>query len=338
MSDDLERGTSYFGVRNVEHAERDLERFDEAGLNAVLHTFSERDYEYYQGTMERIVEKSHDRGFTVYVNPWGVGRVFGGEAVSEFIGRRADARQVLSTGEGVPAACFSNPTFRRFVRNWTKAAVETGADVVFWDEPHWFIADWADISVPETAWTCHCEHCQRAFEAQYGESLPTDPTPQTDAFREDMLLEFLDEMMELVHGLGARNAVCLLPREDTEHGLSDWESLAANEFLDIFATDPYWAAFPHATGPESFVGEYTDRVVSLANEHDVDSQIWIQGFRLDDEPSTIEAVKTATETAVEGGVDSVFMWGYDGCRSISSIACDDPDAVWNAYLETVPSS
>ncbi|SDR04751.1 alpha-amylase family protein [Natronobacterium texcoconense] len=332
----LERGTSYFGVRNVDHATRDLDRFADAGLNAVLHTFSERDLQYYRGTLERTIEASHERGFTVYVNPWGVGRVFGGEALSEFVGRHPEARQRLSSGDAVPAACFNHPTFRRFVQEWTEAAVGIGADVVFWDEPHWFISEWADVDVPEGAWACHCDHCQRAYERRYDEPLPDERTDRTDEFREESLLEFLEETMAVVRDAGARNAVCLLPRQDAAHGLSDWDTLAASDHLDVFATDPYWDAFEHATDATSFVAEYTDRVVALADQYDLQSQIWIQGFRLDDDPETIRTVEKATKTAVEGGVDSVFTWGYDGCASISSIACDDPEAVWNTYLDALP--
>lgn len=329
----MERGTSYFGVRDPRHAERDLDRFADRGLDAVLHTFSERDRRYYRETMADLVAASRDRGQRAYVNPWGVGRVFGGEALSEFVGRNPDARQRLSTGDRVPAACFNDPTFRSFMREWTRDAVGIGADVVFWDEPHWFIPSWHDEDVPESAWGCRCDACQRRFEDEHGEPMPEAETDRVTAFREASLLEFLREMMALVRDLGAENAVCLLPGEDTAHGLADWERLAASDHLDVFATDPYWAAFDEEL--ESFVGDHTDRVVGLAADHNLESQIWIQGFALDGTDAP-EQVRRATRIAVEGGVDSVFMWGWDACRVISSIASDDPDAVWNAYLDALP--
>ncbi|WP_247004357.1 hypothetical protein [Halosolutus gelatinilyticus] len=331
----LEKGTSYFSVRDPEHAESDLDRFRESGLNAVLHTFSERDREYYADTMEKIVAASHDRDFTVYVNPWAVGRVFGGEAFSEFIGRNLDSCQVLSTGDRVAAACFNDPTFREYVRGWTADAAAIGADVLFWDEPHWYIPEWFDDEVPEGAWTCRCETCQSLYEERYGERMPATQTDRIDEFREESLLSFLDEMMALAAENGCENAVCLLPSEDADHGLSDWERLAASDHLDVLVTDPYWDVFDEES-PE-FVSYFTDTVVSLADEYDLESQIWIQGFRLDDDSDTIDDVRAATRAAIDGGVDSVFMWGYDACRSISDIACDDPDAVWNAYLDELPS-
>ena len=330
----MERGTSYFGVRDPRHAERDLDRFADEGLDAVLHTFSERDQKYYRETMADLVDASHDRDQRVYVNPWGVGRVFGGEALSEFIGRNPESRQQLSTGDRVPAACFNDPAFREFMREWTRDAVEIGADVVFWDEPHWFIPEWHDDSLPDSVWGCRCDACQRRFEDERGESMPEAETDRVTEFQETSLFDFLEEMMALVRDLGAENAVCLLPGDSSEHGLTDWERLAASDHLDVFATDPYWAAFDEELEP--FVGEYTHRVVDLAEEYGLESQIWIQGFRLPDDPEAAEQVRRATRIAVEGGVDSVFMWGWDACRVISSIAAGDHEAVWNAYLDELP--
>ncbi|WP_436912218.1 hypothetical protein [Halosimplex marinum] len=331
----MERGTSYFGVRDRNHVERDLDRFVDEGLNAVLHTFSERDQRYYEGTMADVVDASHERDLTVYVNPWGVGRVFGGEALSEFIGRNPGARQELSTGDAVPAACFNHPEFRAFMREWTRDAAGLGADVLFWDEPHWYITGWYDEDYPDDAWGCRCEHCRERFADRHGEPMPEEHTEAVAAFREESLLDFLREMMAVAGEEGAENAVCLLPSEDADHGLRDWSDLAASDDLDVLATDPYWGAFEEGS-VESFVGSFSETVADLADDHGIRSQIWIQGFRLDGDPERVEEVRTATRTACDSGVDSVFMWGYDACRSISSIACENPDAVWEAYLDELP--
>ena len=329
-----EFGTSYFGVRNRTHAAEDLDRFADEGLDAVLHTYSERDRMYYEGTMTDIVAESNDRGFTTYVNPWSVGRVFGGEALSEFIGRHPDARQVTNDGEGVPAACFNHPDFREYMREWTRSAAGLGADVLFWDEPHWFIPSWFDRDYPDDAWGCRCEHCRSAFEDAYGREMPREETEAVGAFKADALLAFLREMMGVATSAGADNAVCLLPSEDAEHGLGDWASLATSDDLDVLVTDPYWDAFDEPV--EEFVRYFSEKVDRLADEHGLKGQIWIQGFRLG--PDSTEAVRTATRTAVESGVDSVATWGYDGCASISSIACEEPEAVWRAYLDEVQAA
>ena len=45
--------------------------------------------------------------------------------------------QVLDSGRPVAAGCLNSEAYREFVRSWATAAVETGADRIFWDEPHW---------------------------------------------------------------------------------------------------------------------------------------------------------------------------------------------------------
>lgn len=330
-----EFGTSYFGVRNRTHALEDLDRFAETGLNAVLHTYSERDQRYYEETMADIVSASAERGFTTYVNPWAVGRVFGGEALSEVVGRNPEVRQVTGAGEPVYAACFNHPAFRSFMREWTRSAAGLGADYLFWDEPHWFLPAWSDREFPDGTWACRCEHCQQAFEEAYGSEMPREATEEVQAFKAESLLSFLREMMDVASEAGAGNAVCLLPSVDADHGLEDWETLAREPDLDVLATDPYWAAFGEPDAA-AFVGRFAEKVATLADAHDLRSQIWIQGFRL--EADSTGDVRAATRAAVEADVDSVFMWGYDACASISSIAPAEPEAVWDAYLEEVEAA
>ena len=331
---DTETGTSYFGVHDPEHAKRDLDRFRESGLGAVLHTFSERARTYHRENVRDIVDASHDRGFTVYVNPWSVGGVFGGEEFSNFVAEHPDARQRLNTGDRAPAACFNHPAFREFVREWTRDAAGLGADVLFWDEPHWYNAGWVD-DYPDDAWSCRCEHCRERYRDRYDGPMPATETERVSAFREASLLDFLDEVMALTHDEGAENAVCLMPRQTADYGLRDWSELAASDHLDRLATDPYWEAFGESNDPEAFVSEFGREVTDLADEYGLRSQLWIQGFALDD-GSAPDDVRAATRTALDADPDSVFLWGYDGCRTVSEIACAEPMAVWDAYLSTLP--
>ncbi|WP_433627468.1 hypothetical protein [Halomicrococcus sp. NG-SE-24] len=329
----LETGTSYFDVMDVRHAERDLDRFRDAGLDAVLHTFSERDREYFERTKADLVAASHDRDFTVYVNPWAVGGVFGGEAYSGLVAREPSVRQRLASGERVPAACFNDPDFREYVRGWTRDAVDIGADVLFWDEPHWYNVDWFREYAADD-WSCRCEHCRERYRERFDEPMPVTETEAVTRFREESLLDFLDEMMALGHERGAENAVCLMPKKTADYGFSDWSRVATNDHLDVLATDPYWEAFGESNDPESFVAEFGETVSSLAADNDLRSQLWVQGFDL--EAGAAADVRAATRAALDVGVDSLFTWGYDGCRTISGIAADEPDAVWDAFLDELP--
>lgn len=332
---DIEAGTSYFSVQDPEHARADLDRFREEGLDAVLHTFSERDQSFYRETMAEIVSASGDRGLTTYVNPWAVGGVFGGEEFSRFVAHNPDSRQVLSTGERVPSACFNDPTFREFMREWTRDAAGLGADVLFWDEPHWHNVHWYEDEYPDDVWCCRCAHCKELYREQYVEPMPATETERVSRFRETSMLDFLEEMMALTHEEGAENAVCLMPGESADNGPRDWAEMAESDHIDVLATDPYWSAFTEDADPGEYVARFGEELVEVADDHGIRSQLWIQGFGLSGESATND-VRTATRTALDCGADSVFMWGYDGCRTISEIACEEPMAVWDAYLDELP--
>ena len=119
------KGVSYFGVRSPKHVLADMADIKAAGFNAVLHTWSEEDQQYYYGTMKEIVDKSADLGLTVYVNPWGVGRVFGGEAYSELTARNHDLCQVALDGKPKVAACPNHPEFRAYMHKWIESVCAT---------------------------------------------------------------------------------------------------------------------------------------------------------------------------------------------------------------------
>ena len=99
------------------------------GLGVVVHTFSENDLLYYRGTMKRIVAASQEAGLRVWLDPWGLGGVFGGEAFSDAALKEADWAQISSTGNRLPACCPSHPGFRNFLTEWIGAGLETGARV-----------------------------------------------------------------------------------------------------------------------------------------------------------------------------------------------------------------
>lgn len=327
-----EYGTSYFGVRDPKHARRDLDRFVESGLNAVLHTFSERDQRYYRGTMEEIVTASHERNLTVYVNPWAVGNVFGGEALTEFPAHHPGARQQLSNGDRVPAACFNAPVFRDFMRQWVEDAAGTGADVLFWDEPHWFEPQFRGDEYPAGPWTCRCPHCRSRYEKEVGESMPETLTDQIRAFKTRSILDFLEELTIASARAGAKNAVCLAPEPDTED-IYDFGKFAALEHVDLIGATPFWDF--HDQDPEEFVGTWAEKITTVTSNYEISSQVWIQGFALDASKETMADFGTALRTAKSYDPDSLFLWGWDGCRVMSSIACEAPETIWREFLKNI---
>jgi hypothetical protein len=319
----MSAGAAYFGNRIVRHVAADMEELARLGFTGVLHTFSENDLAFYRDTMRVMVELSQKAGLEVQINPWGVCQVFGGEAESRFTAHHPEVGQVLETGRRTPSGCPNNPRVRAFVREWIDAAIDTGADRIFCDEPHWVHPE--HFGLPAEHWGCRCEHCAERF----GGELPRELTDEVLSFREDCMVDFIADFVAHTARQGARPVVCLLPLTDGVHGISDWSRIAALPGLDTFGTDPYWKAFGEPA--EAFVREYARRVRTLAGEHGVTPQLWIQGFRLD--AADVPDVRRAVRVAREEGIDDLWVWGFEDCGHMSALAGDDPPAVWAATVD-----
>ena len=312
-------GCAYFGVRIVRHVERDLDDLVRRGFTGVLHTFSENDLAYYRDTMKRIVEASHARGLEVQMNPWGLGRTFGGEAESRFVTMNPDACQVLDDGRRVAAACLNNPRYRSFCAEWVDAALDAGADLVFWDEPHWVVPEHVGVD-DVTRWSCRCDVCRELF----GRDFPAALDDEVLAFREASLVDFLGELTAHVRSRGGRNTVCLLPAVEGAHGVQDWDAVASLPGVDVFATDPYWKSFDEEAGP--FVRRFAKLLVETANRHGVASELWVPAFRLT--AADIPDLEDAVSAARGAGVQRVWVWGYEACAHMSHLATPDSLEVW----------
>jgi hypothetical protein len=306
-----------------------MEDLGERGFTGVLHTFSENDLNYYRDHMRRIVEVSHEAGLEVQINPWGVGYTFGGEAESLFTASRPEIGQVLDDGNRVGAACPNRPEFRAFVRSWADAAIDTGADRIFWDEPHW--ANPASFSLSPERWGCRCERCQEAFFEHYGEPMPNELSPEVVEFREASIVGFVRDLVGYVAGQNARSTVCLLPLTEGPLGLSDWSVVAGMPGLDTLATDPYWKAFRQPA--HEFVGGFARLVSDLVMEHGVNGQIWIQGFGLG--PEDADDIRGAVEVARGTGVEDLWTWGYEACGHMTHLGTREPERVWAVLTEAL---
>ena len=306
-----------------------MEDLAERGFTGVLHTFSENDLNYYRDHMQRIVEVSHEAGLEVQINPWGVGYTFGGEAESLFTASRPEIGQVLDDGNRVGAACPNRPEFRAFVRSWADAAIDTGADRIFWDEPHW--ANPASFGLSPERWGCRCERCQEAFFEHYGEPMLNELSPEVVEFREASIVGFVRDLVEYVAGQNARSTVCLLPLTEGPLGLSDWSVVAGMPGLDTLATDPYWKAFRQPA--REFVGGFARLVSDLSREHGVNGQIWIQGFGLG--PEDADDIRSAVEVARRTGVEDLWTWGYEACAHMTHLGTREPERVWAVLTEAL---
>jgi N-acetylmuramic acid 6-phosphate etherase len=314
-------GTSYFGVRIPRHVRADMADLAARGYAGVLHTFSENDFAYYRDTMAEIVAISHDAGLTVQASPWGLGRTFGGEAESRWVAFHPEECQVLDDGRRVAAACLNSSAYRDFCKEWGDWVLECGADSVFWDEPAWVVPEHVGVD-DASRWTCRCDNCAERL----GAPVPTERTPEVQAFREASVVDFLREMLAHVAARGGSNAICLLPSTEGTQGLADWDEVASLPGLDTLVTDPYWKHWDGSA--EAFVRRFARLLRETADRHGVAAQLWVPSFGLTRED--IPELEGAIEATREEGVGDLWTWGYEACRHMTHLATPDSPLVWEA--------
>lgn len=323
----MKLGCSYFGNRVLKHVVEDMRELKEMGCTYVVHTFNENDMVFYAACMQEIVAATQDLGLEVHIDPWGVGKVFGGESFSNFVMQNTDALQMVSDGRPAGAACPNHPRFRAFMREWVDAAVATGADVIFWDEPHFYISAW--LGGRPNTFGCCCNLCRTRFRETRNQPFPQENNEALRAFKEECILEFLKEMIAYAHACGKRNALCVLPLYDDKHTYETWERMASIPHLDILGTDPYWIVFKKDL--REFVGESARLVKKVCDARGLEAQLWLQGYKV---PAGREdEVAQAVDLMLEQGIRNVAVWGFDACRHISWIRPDNPDLVWQKVRE-----
>lgn len=325
-------GVAYFGNRILRHVHADMQDLAARGFTGVLHTMSENDLRYYPAQMGRIVTAAHEVGLTVQIAPWGLGGVFGGEAESRFVATHRDCHQVLDDGRAIGAACLNHREFRRFVLRWADAALATGADRLFWDEPHW--ADPGRPGREPERWACRCGTCRARFRAEHGSDMSRTLTEEVVSFRERCLVEFVRELVAHVASRGGRSTACLLPAAGEAPGLRDWRPVAATDGLDTLATTPYWGIFGQPAA--EFVARLAGRVRDLADAHGLGAQVWIQGFGLGPEDAT--DVRAAVGAARAAGVEDLWTWGYGACGHMDALGTREPEAVWEVLTAALTGS
>ncbi len=320
-------GASYFGNRMVNYVKMDMKRLKEEGFDYVVHTFSENDYLFYKDTMKEIVSVSKEVGLEVWIDPWGVGRIFGGEAFSIFAGNNIEECQVLSDNKPIGIACPNSPKFRAFMKEWIATANDTGADCFFWDEPHFYIASW--LGGRKGTWGCTCKYCREKFTQETGEKFPSNPSQKLTDMKDKWIKEFLTELINVVKQKGKKNIICIFPSKNNE-GVMDWDRVAGIEGLDNFGTDPYW--FQLDVNYKEFATECAQKTIDVCKKYGIDSHLWLQGFKV---PKGREVeLADAVEIYTSLGVRNIAVWGFNACRHMSSLVPDNPDKVWN----TVTSS
>jgi hypothetical protein len=320
-------GVAYYDSRLLKHVRADLDDLVAHGCTYVVHCLSETDVIFYKESMRAVVAETKARGLEVWMDPWGIGNVFGGEPHrSAFVGLHPEAVQIRSDGVRTDWACPNQPAFHQFVREWVDHAADIGSDVVFWDEPHYFPAQ--HLGLPGV-WTCRCDLCQDLFRRRFGYAMPTDQSEDVLTFRQDALTNLLGIGFARAKERGLNNALCPLPTDNPNRSFRDWDATADIPGLDIFGTDPYWTG--KAIDTAEYVGRVTREVVALCRARGLEDHIWIQAFEI---PTGGEfEVRRAIEAAAANGASNIAAWGYLGCAGMSTASCGRPELVWEMMGE-----
>lgn len=324
----LRFGTSYFGNRILRHVETDMKQLVAQNFTYVVHTFNENDLLFYRDQMKKIVQVTKDQGLAVFMDPWGVGKVFGGESFSNYVCSNLDAVQILSDGKPGGMACPMHPRFRAFMVEWIEAALETGADGIFWDEPHFALPNW--LGGRPNQFGCRCPVCQELFHQMFPhlDQMPTTMTDEMRAYLEWGIHDFLSYVIGEARKRGAHNILCMLPHDPGDWGPANFEKFAAIPGLDVFGTDPY---FEWMKKDMEWVDRWTKRTVEAARANKLEPQIWHQSFKIPAgrEPLQIKAV----DIAIRHGVRDIAFWGFDACDHITWIRGDQPELMWQMIVE-----
>ncbi len=307
---------SYYGLGYVEHAAADFQEMLAHGCNAVYLAVTEFDFDFWRPNIPKIVEKAHELGLKVVLDPWGIGKYFGGEQVSKFLQNNIENRQVSAlTGEKLPYACFNTNSFRDYFMNFcVTLAREAGADGFFWDEPHYaFPKGIASITggVADD-WTCRCPVCQRKFLDYYGYEMPRTMNDDVKQFRWREALEILSSTSKAIKEINPAQEItcCVHATQNTYYvteyrGYDNWDMVAACPYFDVFSTTIInWAM------PEAFFRDITERTVAAARKYGKKSERWLMGYYR--QPADFAQIERIVNLYESLGVDRLSAWTYRG--------------------------
>jgi hypothetical protein len=214
------------------------------------------------------------------------------------------------------------------MKDWIDAAVEIGGDVLFWDEPHFYIESW--LGGRPGTWGCYCAKCKEKYANTYGGDMPRGKKEDIEEFKEASLKDFLEEMVIYTHTLAKQNCLCVLPRHEGLPVKEIWEAFASISGLNIFGTDPYWCAFN--LDAKEYVSQYAEMIVDICKGHKkISPQLWIQGFKI---PAGREdEIKIAFDSAIKAGVRNIAVWSFEACACMSSIRAERPEVAWKVITD-----
>ncbi len=322
---------SYYGLQSVELAEKDFKEMQAHGCTTVILAVTEFDMDFWFPNIPLIVRKARDLGLRVLMDPWGIGKYFGGEQVSLFLQNNIRHRQVSAfTDEVLTAACFNTNAFRDYFRNvCLKMARETDADGFFWDEPHYALPK-SQASItggPGDDWACRCGECRKKFEAYYGYDMPRVMNDDVKQFRWREALVILEDTSKAIKEVNKRFEItaCVHATLNSYYvtelrGYDDWDRVAASPYFDVFSTTIInWDL------PMSFFRSITERTVAVAKKYGKPSERWIMGYYR--RPGDWKQLDEVVDLYTGLGTDRLAAWTYRGGHG-TVLAAPDALELW----------
>jgi hypothetical protein len=330
-----EKGISYFSNRHIGHFISDLKALKKTGFNSVMHTFSEEDMLYSAGNIRDMVAAGKEHGFKSWIDPRGVGRVFGGGSLSAFLLENTAAWQVLSDGKKYPAACVNNPLFRKFMTGWIDTAVSTGVDAIMWDNPGFALK----LKGSKKIWGCRCAYCREGYEIQNLKSMPLFKMDESvAAFRDLSIKRFIAQMSAYAKQISSgkiKISAMFSSSQDTPFKSAVFESIANLKDVDTLGTAPYWFNSPEKTDVYEFCLKAASSITEICELSGKKPHFWLQGFgyKKGKEGQAMQAANAAKDA----GIKNLWVWGLNGGQIMSSISSDNPSNTWKAIIRAINS-
>ncbi len=305
-------GVSYFSSRDKRHFKYDLDEIKEAGFHYIVHTFSERDFEFYSTSLAELIQMTHEAGLQALADPWGVLRLFGGEEYSKWIYVYPEIRQRKHSGEEGYGACPNHPRTIELLERWIDRASELGFDGVFWDEVH----------LDDVA--CFCDVCKDFFVDEYGGRMDLAPSIILREFGLASKRRLMEHLFSYAKRSGLTNTLCVLPNVSVD----ELESFIYMRDLDVFSLDPYPVVLKGNF--ITFMEKHVPYLFKKAKKRGLGTELWVQGFSLkEDEVHYIDSFFSLIKNI---SVDRIAIWSFRATESMSYIRPENPDAVWKRFL------
>ncbi len=320
-------GTAYFDNIILKHFVTDMKEVRKTGCSFIVLTFSENSLLYHVETFRKMVAAAKKQGLTVLIDPWMIGGVFGGEAMTHLPMWHPEERQVRSDGKQAPALCVNSPALMRYLKKWVDVAASFKPDYILWDEPHFYL-NWLDTlggwAKGSKAWSCLCGICKAKFKKETGKDLPKVQTEEVKEFKRRCIQKFLLTLTRYAASRKTKNAMTFLPGE------KKWflESMCKEPTVQMMGGETYFEYEPGQRPKDvrSFAEEHTEQMKEWSRKYKKPLLMWVKGFKI---PKGYEEdVADSIQGCVDGGADWVAVWGFEACKHVSLISPDDPDKVW----------